>query len=246
MIKKRLIIGFSVMALVLGGCAATEMAISKRNLDVQTKMSATVFLDPVAPALHTVYVEVRNTSDKKIDLNSSIVSAINSRGYRVVSNPNNAHYMLQVAILQVGKMDPSAAQKALLGGYGGVLEGGAAGIAVAALSNNANVASYGGFGLLGAAAGSIADAVVKDVTYTMIVDLQISERAPKGVSVQQKTNSALTQGTGTHVAQQSSSISQWKRYRTRIVSTAEKVNLDFKGARPELEHGLVRSISGIF
>lgn len=34
-------------AFVLTGCAAAHVAISKRDLDVQTKMSDTVFLDPV-------------------------------------------------------------------------------------------------------------------------------------------------------------------------------------------------------
>jgi len=231
---------------LFGGCAATQTAISKRNLDVQTKMSATVFLDPVAPELQTVYVQIRNTSDKELNLDGAIASAVSSHGYRIVTNPNDAHYMLQASVLQVGKMDPSAAQAALAGGYGGALEGGAMGVALAAASNNHNAASYGGFGLLGAVAGTIANAAVKDVTYTMITDLQISERAPKGVTVQQQTDSNMAQGTATHVTQQSSSVSQWKRYRTRIVSTAEKMNLDFKDAQPELEHGLIRSISGIF
>jgi len=234
------------MAILFSGCAATQTAISKRNLDVQTKMSATVFLDPVAPELQTVYVQIRNTSDKELDLDGAIASAVGSHGYRIVTNPNDAHYMLQASVLQVGKMDPSAAQAALAGGYGGALEGGAMGVALAAASNNNNAASYGGFGLLGAVAGTIANAAVKDVTYTMITDLQISERAPKGVTVQQQTDTDMAQGTATRVTQQSASVSRWKRYRTRIVSTAEKVNLDFKDAQPELEHGLIRSISGIF
>jgi len=231
---------------MVSGCAATQTAISKRNLDVQTKMSATVFLDPVAPDEQTVYVQVRNTSDKELHIDDAIASAVSSHGYRVVNNPNDAHYMLQASVLQVGKMDPAAAQAALAGGYGGAIEGGALGLAMAAASNNNNASSYGGFGLAGAMVGTIANAAVKDVTFTMITDLQISERAPKGVTVNQQTNSDMAQGTSTKVTQQSNSVSQWKRYRTRIVSTAEKVNLDFAEAKPELEHGLTRSISGIF
>jgi len=240
------IVFIAMITLILSGCAATEVAISKRNLDVQTKMSATVFLDPVVPKLQTVYVQIRNTSDEKMDLAAAVVSAISANGYRVVSNPNDAHYMLQASVLRVGKIDPSAAQKALLGGYGGALEGGALGVAVAAASNNTNALSYGGFGLIGAVGGAIANAVVKDVTYTMITDLQISTREAPGTTVQQQTNSKLVQGTSSQVIQKSTSDSVWKRYRTRIVSTAEKVNLSFKDARPELEHGLVHSIAGIF
>ncbi|WP_275112714.1 complement resistance protein TraT [Bathymodiolus thermophilus thioautotrophic gill symbiont] len=39
---------------------------------------------------------------------------------------------------------------------------------------------------------------------------------------------------------------KWKTYRTRIVSTANQVNLKFDEAIKSLEDGLVRSISGIF
>ncbi|OIO66553.1 MAG: conjugal transfer protein TraT [Zetaproteobacteria bacterium CG_4_9_14_3_um_filter_49_83] len=240
------ILAAGAMLAVFSGCAATQMAISKRDLDVQTKMSATVFLDPVAPELQSVYVQIRNTSDKQLHLDESIGAAISSHGYRIVNNPNKAHYMLQASVLQIGKMDPSAAQAALAGGYGGALDGAAIGLAAAAVSNNQSMSGYGGFGLLGAAIGTIADAAVKDVVFTMITDLQISERAAKGVTVNQQTDSDMQQGTATRVKQQSSSVSQWKRYRTRIVSTAEKVNLKFDDAKPELEHGLIRSISGMF
>jgi len=244
--KMRLILLAMASAVVLGGCAATQVAISKRDLDVQTKMSASIFLDPVAPDKRTVFVQIRNTSDKKLDIASAIDTAITDQGYRVVTDLAKAHYMLQTSILKVGKIDPSAAQQFLAGGFGGALAGGGAGVALAALSNNNNAASYGGFGLLGAVIGTVADAAVKDVMYTMVTDLQVSERAPKGVVVNQNTNSHLSQGTSTSVTQESSSKTSWKRYRTRIVSTAEKVNLHFKDARQALEHGLIRSISGIF
>ena len=52
-----------VTALSVAGCAATHTAIAKRDLDVQNKMTDTIFLDPVGPAQRTVYVQVRNSSD---------------------------------------------------------------------------------------------------------------------------------------------------------------------------------------
>jgi len=36
------------------------------------------------------------------------------------------------------------------------------------------------------------------------------------------------------------------RYRTRVLSTANKVNLDFAEAQPVLEEEISRAISGIF
>jgi hypothetical protein len=38
----------------------------------------------------------------------------------------------------------------------------------------------------------------------------------------------------------------WKRYRTRVMSIANQVNLEFEEAAPDLVAGLTRSIAGIF
>src|SRR6266404_1855191 len=46
----------------LWGCAATQVALSKKDLDVQTKMSESVFLDPVSPDKMSIYLKIRNTS----------------------------------------------------------------------------------------------------------------------------------------------------------------------------------------
>jgi hypothetical protein len=35
------------LSVALGGCAAVHTSIAKKDLDVQTKMSDTIFLDPV-------------------------------------------------------------------------------------------------------------------------------------------------------------------------------------------------------
>ena len=100
--------------LFLSGCAEMNMAYTKRTLDVQTKMSESVFLDPVAPDKKVMFVEVRNTSDKdNFDLETPIKAAMAKRGYRVTQNPNEAHYRLQVNVLNVSKTDPEGASAAL-------------------------------------------------------------------------------------------------------------------------------------
>jgi hypothetical protein len=53
----------SVLTL-MGGCAATQIALEHKNLSVQTQMSATVFLDVESRLEKTVFLDVRNTSDK--------------------------------------------------------------------------------------------------------------------------------------------------------------------------------------
>lgn len=91
-----------------------------------------------------------------------------------------------------------------------------------------------------------ADSLVKDVNYTMITDIQISERVGKGIKVNEQFQSNLKNGRSSVTSQISSRDSQYQRYRTRVVSNADKVNLKFQDARPALEQGLVKVISGIF
>ena len=92
----------TVATLVLAGCAATHVAISKRDLDVQTKMSDTVFLDPVGPDKRTIFLQIRNTSDKPdLAVNDEIAAALQTKGYTLLQDPEAAHYVLQANILQL-------------------------------------------------------------------------------------------------------------------------------------------------
>lgn len=228
--------------LMLCSCAATQVAIEHKDLDAQTKMSETIFLDPVPNTQKTVHLSVHNTSDKRLAITRAIKSSLQDNGYRVVSNPNKAHYLLQANVLKVGKMSRSASQSIIGGGYGSALAGAGAGVAVGSLSNNSNMALAGG--LAGGALSFAASALVKDVNYVMITDIQVSERSRSNIKQQSRTQ--LTNGTSTKTTQNYSENSYFKRYRTRIVSNADQVNLKFSEARPALEQGLVKAISGIF
>jgi hypothetical protein len=39
----------AVTSLILSGCAALHTSIAKKDLDVQTKLSTSIFVDPVPP-----------------------------------------------------------------------------------------------------------------------------------------------------------------------------------------------------
>ena len=41
-------------------------------------------------------------------------------------------------------------------------------------------------------------------------------------------------------------VHDWKRYQTRVMSSANRVNLDFEDAAPDLVAGLTQAIAGIF
>lgn len=229
------------------GCAATQVAIAKRELDVQTKMSATVFLDPVKENERTVFVQYRNTSDKPdLDMASELEAAVANKGYRITRDPDEAHYLLQANVLHVGKVDPTAAQSALNGGYGGSLGAGMGVAAAAYATGHTNDRGVVGAAILGAIGNTVANAMVKDVYFSIITDVQIKERPRKGTKVNVESRHTLQQGTSGSSQSTFTEESDWKTYQTRIVSTANKVNLEFAEAAQPLRAGLVRALSGVF
>jgi outer membrane lipoprotein SlyB len=229
---------------VLTGCAATQTAIEHGSLQVSTKQSETVFLDPVSDGQKTVYISVKNTSDEELNITPQLKTTLSTHGYKVVNNPNSAHYLLQANVLKVGKMRVAASQSALGGGYGSAIAGAVAGTAVGSFTQSSTGMIAGG--LAGGVIGLAADSLVKDVNYTMITDIQISEKVGKGITVNEQFQSNLKNGSHSVTSQTSSRESQYQRYRTRVVSNANKVNLKFQDARASLEQGLVKVISGIF
>lgn len=236
----------TVLAVVtLSGCAATGTAISKRTLDVQTKMTDSVFMDPAAPQDMRVLVQIRNTSDKpNFTIQREIESALVQRGYTIERDPNRAVFMLQANILQVGKTDPTAAEKMYASGYGGGLEGvaiGAAGAYALGANRGADIAAVG---LVAGAASLIANNLVKDVYYSVITDIQVSRRSEG--TVRMRGNQNLQQGTSGTEQITYERETNWIRYRTRIMSSANKMNLKWEEAEPDLVAGLTQSISGMF
>lgn len=230
---------------LLSGCAATHVAISKRNLDVQTKMSATLFLDPVEnDQLKKVYIQAKNTSDKPdFSIGQQLQQSLAAKGFKVVNRMNEAHYVLQVNILQVGKMDPSAAEASVYRGYG--MEGVAIGAGATYIAGGSDKAMLAG-GIFGGLAAVVADSLVKDVHFSVITDVQIRERL-HGKQKAQNTSLHYNQsGTSGGTISSYSEKSDWKIYQTRILSSANKVNLDLAQASPSLQQALVQSISNIF
>lgn len=129
----------------LFGCAATDKSIKHGTLDVQTKMSETVFLDPVADNKKTVILQIRNTSDKRdLDITQEIRTAIEDKGYKIVTDPNKAHFMIQANILRVGKSTAEDPFSGLTSGYGGALAGGTMGAIVSNDYTGAGISALAG------------------------------------------------------------------------------------------------------
>ncbi|EIY7179688.1 hypothetical protein MOI41_005196, partial [Escherichia coli] len=125
-------------------------------------------------------------------------------------------------------------------------EGAAVGAALGAGITGYNTGSAGatlGVGLATGLAGMAADALVEDINYTMITDVQIAERSK--VAVTTDNVAALRQGTSGAKIQTSTETGNQHKYQTRVVSNANKVNLKFEEAKPVLEDQLAKSIANI-
>ncbi len=211
-------LGVVISSLVLVACGAATTSIVKKELKVETKMSNTIFLEPIGPEDKTIYLQVRNTSTKpNLDLTGPLYSALLNKGYEVTHKASDAHYILQVNVLQAGELDAATRDEIVGRGFGDAIVGGLVGAGVGSLVSGHSDAVIAG-ALVGAAIGGLASAGTQDVTYSVITDVQITEKLKSGNQV----------------------------HKTRIASTANKVNLKFEQAEPELVEGLARSIAGIF
>ncbi|ADU73072.1 conjugal transfer complement resistance protein TraT [Pantoea sp. At-9b] len=241
--KKRnvFVAAIAATSLLLSGCGAMSTAIKKRNLEVKTQMSQTVWLEPSSQK--TVYLQVRNTSDKDMsDLQTLLAQDLQAKGYTVTSSPDTAYYWIQANVLKADKMDLRESQGFLSSGYEGAAMGAALGSGITAYNSNSGGAILG-VGLAAGLAGMAADAMVEDVNYTMVTDLQISERSKATVTTDNVA--ALRQGTSGVKVQTSSEEGNRMKYQTRVVSNANKVNLKFEEAKPVLEAQLAKSVAGI-
>lgn len=84
--KKLAITSLFLSLFLLTGCGAMSTAIKKRNLEVNTQMSQTIWLEPSNQK--SVYIQIKNTSDKDMSgLESQISNELKSKGYSVISSP---------------------------------------------------------------------------------------------------------------------------------------------------------------
>ncbi len=207
-------------------------------------MSDTIFLDISNQDDKTVFLDIRNTSDKDIDVTPYIAEHLEDKDYTLVTDPRDAFYIVQANVLYVGMADPSALRESVFQGWGGIAGGAAAGAAVSEIAQSKTLEGASVGGIVGGFAEILSGSVTKDVTYTIMTDVQIFERSPHPVT--QTRQAQLKQGKDVSILQSSSHITDRYIYQTRIASSANQVNLEFEDALPPLMEGIGRSIAGIF
>lgn len=254
-LKSRLLMPLATvgLALVLGGCAGSSFSkvgtnmkgekveITKKDVHAKTKMSDTIFLEPVAPEQQIIFFRFRNTSDEELEVQAKLKEKFEQMGFVVTRNPKEANFMVQANLLKVGEMDQNEQKNYLGMGFGGA--GLAAGVTLATGGGGHRAA---GAALAGALIGmAIEAAKVKDVHYALVTDVEIRQRPLQGEKVTQNDNLSGQQGSsGTTNQVATLDNVQWKKYRTRIVSSAYAPGLEFGQARPFLEDGLVKALAG--
>ncbi|HAM2995723.1 TPA: complement resistance protein TraT, partial [Escherichia coli] len=144
-------------------------AIKKRNLEVKTQMSETIWLEPSSE--RTVFLQIKNTSDKDMSgLQAKISDAVKAKGYQVVTSPDKAYYWIQANVLKADKMDLRESQTWLNSGYEGAIAGAALGTGITGYNSSSAGAALG-VGIATGLIGMAADAMVEDINYTMITDV---------------------------------------------------------------------------
>ena len=244
----RSLTGLFLLSFIMAGCAAVSTAVKYRNLETNTRMSSAVMLDPVPVNRRVAWVNIGNTSDKELGVDGLVRTNLANRGVKVVSDSDQSHFRrLQANVLYVGKASQAAIDQTFAAGYGGALAGGLIGGTIGASSARNPLAGAvvgGGIGaMLGGLAETALDSFVTAVTYTIVVDLQVAEWSDTAVS--QTETGASARGDSSDIRQRSSGGNNWKYYRTRIVATATKVNLEFEEAKSVLEQNLARSMAGL-
>jgi len=230
-----------VLIFTMSGCSAMYTAMNKRQLQTKTKMSDSIFLDPVPKSQRTILVQVHNTSEvSDMNVGRRIRHQLRDKGYQIVDDPERAHYLLQANILSVENKSNNSNQVVSTD----TVSGGAIGAAAGAATHSDSAPILGG--MAGSFMGMVANSAVKDVRYQMITDIQLSERPSKNEKIVRHSQSELKQGNSGSESIKSHGGAKWKRYRTRVTSTAEKVNLKFAQAKPQLEKQLSNAIAGLF
>ena len=230
-IHKGKLAALACLMVVLSGCAAMHTSIAKKDLDVQTKLSTAIFVDPVPEEKRKVYLEVRSAVMEfdrnafRQALNQQILASGN--GYTFTDDPEEAQYSMSVYVRNLEKASPSAADNYLQSGFEGVATGATLSYATGGSGRNAAAV-----GIIGGLVSTAANAMVKDVTYLLVADIQIKERAKKGVMIRRdsKVDSKISDDGAT--TQRYSEVTNLKEYRTRVVTTANKANLELEEAQP--------------
>ncbi|UTV99108.1 hypothetical protein KDW99_17960 [Marinomonas rhizomae] len=251
LLAKIVITGSITASLV--GCSAINTSLNKQDLVVDSRLSHSIVLEPVSPSNRIVYARIRDVSGNgmRSDMQKMITQHLTDEGFVVTDDPNKANLMLNATIISAAKTSIEQANALLSSGYKGGIEGAAIGAGVSSVSGGSG-SDIRQAGLFAGAAGFFADAIVEDAYFTFVMDVQMRERALAGDSVsnstQNKSIKGISTGNAANLSVTKSSVERgddynWIIYETRIVTTANQMNLKMEEALPAVQERTALSLS---
>lgn len=243
---------------------------------IRVRMTDTVFLNPPEQDDPGIFLRVRNTSGREsLDLQRAVAPKVQALGYRLVNNAKDAVYVMQANILfadevsaaELAKLDETEFGTDVASIVTGAVVGGALGAGGGALLGGGKGAAIGaGAGaVLGGLSAGLADSARKERLaakqlikfYSLVVDIQLRERAKGTVEIAGSSGLSAERPSGggafsEHSAysrqetQSYSETSQWKRYQTRVVGKAKGKLIVFEDVEQDFVEKLASSIAGVF
>jgi hypothetical protein len=232
------------------GCAAVQTSLSKNELIVNTKVSASIFVREVPRAQRTIYLKMRSQvadfprNEFKQVVKESLAGL--DEGYVLSDDPETATYTMNVNVISMEQASLTAAEAALNTGYNSDMAGGAlAGGAVGAVASDSMGGAVGG-AVLGAGISLIADSMVKDITFMLVTDILVTHKLREGVYGKKDTQIDNKAGATGSSRQTVSEVTDSLDSSTRIVTTANKANLTLAEASPEMFRKHSFAVAGFF
>lgn len=205
----------------VGTCAAclsfVPTSLKGRQIEVENHQSRTVYLETILPEERTVFVQVHDLTVVPMDFNRLLSNSLEDKGYTLLDDPAKAHFLLQVRFHHLGLSDNRAAQSALNSGFGSEVE-----------IQHVTPPSEDEF-----------------ATFAAIADIQITEQIKRHELTKESRQGIVTDEPSMQLPKVNTDV-RWRRYKTRMVSTATRVNLDAGQAVPALERSLTKAITSIF
>lgn len=235
------LVALVIIVSMMSGCVNTiRNAVKFRKMDTDHELSESVFLAPRQRGAVLVWLDVAQTGQYTLDL-YELSQQIRRQGLVLTEDPELAHYRYRARVRYTGRGDTPEARSVL----GSVIGGAATGAVLGSVMGGGQKTVIGaGLGGVVSGVGDVIGAeLFKPVTYIVVTDIQLSERAPKGGT--QTTTSVSKQGKSTTTTQQFSGETAWLNHQTRVVSSARKLNLSELEAMQVLSEGLIPVLSGL-
>jgi hypothetical protein len=226
------------ICLLLWGCHAVHAGITKRELRVDTRVSQTIFIEPLPESQKIVYVDANFVGNNASAFQHQLMARLRSKGYKVTHDVRLANYIIKSNAVRYGRFEhPGEENRILMRGFGGAVTGAIVG---SLITDDAKGAVVGGL------VGSIVNMSVENRHYILVSDLQISQRISGSMVYKWSTIQQRKKQLKKHFRLHSDGAHVWARYRTRVVSTASRFNLAIPVADRALNQALVNTISRLF